>query len=250
MNTFKVKHYKHLTFLFFLSFINNILAKACNFDVKVKQILLNEGFHRNITYGIHFDTENNANRWFYKDCIVGLDQLLPAGVYANPDELSDLRRMGKLNALPKNPINIELPTEQSEPSGIYILGKLSGDRVDLWIPVHARYHQAVTGGGTARNEIEAPTLYIRCPDQRLDMCEKHVSKSLSFLCNGGSKEQCSWRVLPYTMLTDTLIWNVPVGDLNQYYLVGIGTGLVVVVGSLYLLNTIHEYNLAAKRKRL
>lgn len=237
-----------ITLIFLLSFISEILTNSCDFDVKVKQDLLNEGFHRNITYEIVFDTTENSNGMSLKNCIVALEQVLPAGVYVNPDELSDLRRIGKINALPRNRVNIELPTEHSEPNTVYILGKLIHNEVNIWIPVHARYHQAVTGGGMARNEVGAPSIYLRCPDQRLDMCGGPVPKTLSFLCNG-VKEKCSWKDIPYSMLTDTLVWQVPVGNLDHYYLVGIGTGLVVVVGSLYLLNAVHEYNIAAKRKR-
>lgn len=49
-------------------------------------------FYRNITYGIVFNSDDERERWLYNDCIVGVDQTLPAGVFVNPDELSDLRR--------------------------------------------------------------------------------------------------------------------------------------------------------------
>lgn len=53
----------------------------------------------------------------------------------------------QLNALPKNPINIELPAELSSPNTVYMTGKVVDGRAELWLPVHARYHQAVAGGG-------------------------------------------------------------------------------------------------------
>ncbi|XP_073956954.1 phosphatidylinositol-glycan biosynthesis class X protein-like isoform X1 [Choristoneura fumiferana] len=174
-------------------------SNSCSFDIKVKQTLRNEGFHRNITYGIVFNSDANRDSWPLRDCIIGLDQTLPPGVYANPDELGDLRRAGKLNVIPKTRINTELPAEQSTSSSVYIIGEVTDDKAYLWMPVHARYHQAVPGGGMARNEIHAPRLFLRCADGRLARC---AGAAISFLCNGGSRDQCSWRELPYTLVNN------------------------------------------------
>lgn len=43
-----------------------------------------------------FDQESNNERWLYEDCLVGVSQELPSGVFANPDELGDLRRNNKV----------------------------------------------------------------------------------------------------------------------------------------------------------
>ncbi|XP_063826011.1 phosphatidylinositol-glycan biosynthesis class X protein [Ostrinia nubilalis] len=224
-----------------LYFTTHVSAKkSCDFNIKVQQNLLNEGFHRNITYGIVFNTDKEEDVWLYRGCIVALDQPLPPGVYLNPDELNEFRRIKKLNAVTKNRINIELPTEESESSNVYIFGRIKQDKAYLWLPVHARYHKAVKGGGTARNTVKSPKLYLRCPDQRLDVCDKALSPD-TFLCNGSSKEKCSWKQIPFTMVTEPLIWDVPVGDLDHYYTVAVGTGLVVVMGSVYLLQAAHEY---------
>ncbi|KAM3962610.1 phosphatidylinositol glycan anchor biosynthesis class X [Aphomia sociella] len=236
--------------LLFLSFIYEISCNPCEFNVKLEQIIHNEGFHRNITYSVIFHHEQNANKGLYKDCIIGLEQTLPAGVYTSPDELGDLRRTNRLNAIPRNRVNIELPAEISEPSAVYIMDVVRDNRAYLWLPVHARYHQAVPGGGTARNEIVAPKLFLRCPDQRLNSCNKDISASTSFLCNGSSKEKCTWKVIPYTVMSDTLIWDVPVGDTDQYYVVAAGTAIVILIGSLYLLKTIHEYKVKERKKML
>ncbi|XP_073956956.1 phosphatidylinositol-glycan biosynthesis class X protein-like isoform X2 [Choristoneura fumiferana] len=157
------------------------------------------GRFRNITYGIVFNSDANRDSWPLRDCIIGLDQTLPPGVYANPDELGDLRRAGKLNVIPKTRINTELPAEQSTSSSVYIIGEVTDDKAYLWMPVHARYHQAVPGGGMARNEIHAPRLFLRCADGRLARC---AGAAISFLCNGGSRDQCSWRELPYTLVNN------------------------------------------------
>ncbi|KAL4708001.1 hypothetical protein ACJJTC_010617 [Scirpophaga incertulas] len=196
------------------------IESACSFTVHLSQILHNEGFHRNITYEIVFDSDE-VNDWIKHDCLIALDQTLPAGVYANPDELSDFRRSNKLNAIPKNRINVELPAEQSDESSVYIINMVSEDKVNLWLPVHSRYHQAVRGGGYARNRIGPPKIYLRCPDLNLDACGSKITPFVTFLCNGG-REKCGWKEITYTMTTDSLIWDVPVGNLDHYYFVAAG----------------------------
>ncbi|CAH0751235.1 unnamed protein product [Diatraea saccharalis] len=163
------------------------------------QTLQNEGFHRNISYGILFYIDYESEDWINNNCIIALDQTLPPGVYVNPDELSELRRINALNAVPKNRVSVELTTEQSEESSVCIIGLVSESKVDLWLPVHARYHEAVTGGGMARNKIEPPTIYLRCSDQRFDVCGKPIPLSVTFLCKGDSRDKCSWREIPYDM---------------------------------------------------
>ncbi|PZC74894.1 phosphatidylinositol-glycan biosynthesis class X protein [Helicoverpa zea] len=230
-----------ICFLVFLCCFHYLSANACDFDVKLKQVLKNQGFHRNITYGIVFNSDEDQC-WLYKDCVIGLDQTLPHGVYANPDELSTLRRMRKLNAVPKNRINTELPAEHSYPTTTYITERIKDCKVYLWLPVHARYHLATPGGGMARNTIGPPKLYLRCPDERLEMCNKDAAR-VNFLCNGSSKEKCSWKELPYTLLTDTLVWPIPIGNMEHLHAISIGTAVVVAVGSLYLIKAIHEHKL-------
>ncbi|XP_013193413.1 phosphatidylinositol-glycan biosynthesis class X protein [Amyelois transitella] len=230
-----------------LSVTSGFTSNSCNFNAKLKQTLLNEGFHRNITYGIVFESDNDGDRWLYEDCTVSLEQVLPSGVFVNPDELGEFQRTHKLNAIPRGRVNIELPASQSRPSVVYLMGTVVQSKVTLWLPVHARYHHAVSGGGNARNWIEPPRLFLRCTDRRLELCNRKLTTS-SFLCNGSSKEKCSWMKVPFIALTNTLIWDVPVGNTNHYYLVALGTTLVIVVGSLHLMSTIHEYKVRARRK--
>ncbi|XP_053609484.1 phosphatidylinositol-glycan biosynthesis class X protein-like [Plodia interpunctella] len=230
-----------------LSFISAVSSISCKFNVKAKQALLNEGFHRNITYRIVFNSENDKDRWLYEDCMVSLEQTLPPGVFANPDELGELRRTHRLNAIPKNRVNVELPASQSQPSTVFVMGSVVQSKVSLWLPVHARYHHAKSGGGTQRNRIDPPRLFLRCADRRLELCAR--APSASFLCNGSSRENCSWMLVPFLSLTDSLIWDVPVGNSDSYYMVAIGTAFVIFIGATHLLKAIHEYKLRARMKR-
>ncbi|XP_075978242.1 phosphatidylinositol glycan anchor biosynthesis class X [Anticarsia gemmatalis] len=236
-------HNKHLT-VFFIGFglLSSIGGlSACKFSVVINQELSLEGFHRNLTYKITIGTlvnEASPQVFPYTDCVIGLFQSLPSGIYTNNDELSELKRVNRLNAISKK-TNIELPADQAEPLNAYIVKKLYGPKTTTWLPVHARYHRASVGGGYALNDIEPPQLYMRCPDNRLDVCEQPF-KPAKFLCN--AREKCSWKEIPFQLYSDTpLTWSVPVGDLNHYYTVAVVTGTTVTLGSLYLLLTLINF---------
>ncbi|GBP36647.1 Phosphatidylinositol-glycan biosynthesis class X protein [Eumeta japonica] len=216
-----------------------LTSTTCDFGVKMKQILLNEGFHRNITYEILFQDNTQIENWLYS-CIIGLDQPIPSGVYVNPDELGDLRRTNRMNAFPKNKVNVELVAAQASSSSVYVIGKVIENKLHLWIPIHARYHHAIVGGGMVRNEISPPKLYIRCIDDRLSMCKDVPVPDGSLFCSN-DKENCDWLQMPYNLLTKSIVWEVPVGNLDHYYIAAVGTTMVIIVGSLYILKIIHEY---------
>lgn len=212
---------------------------SCDFNVRLTQTLRNEGFHRNITYEIVFNADEDKPRRELLGCVVGLHQELPAGVFANPDELEELKQANKLFVVSQNVINIELPADQSNPSNLHIMGRVTDDQAHLWLPVHARYYQATSGGGMARNEIYPPRVHLYCPE--LLRCDGPTTPMI-FTCEDEPKN-CwnSYKELPYTVLTDTLIWEVPVGNTQYYYAVAGATALVVVAGSLYLLKSVHQY---------
>ncbi|KAG7308916.1 hypothetical protein JYU34_006187 [Plutella xylostella] len=219
-------------------------SNSCSFSVKIKQILHNEGFHsffRNLTYNIEFLDEEDEPKPLFRSCVVGLDQTLPAGVFANPDELGDLRRVNKVNAIPKNPVNIESSAEQSSPTSVYVVGKVLGAHVNLWMPVHARYHKAAAGGGQTRTTLPPPRLHLKCPDARLDACDPAVARPVTFLCSSSLKDKCNWKEIQYVMITDTPFWDVPIGNTDHYRVVSIGTALVITVGSMYVLKAILDY---------
>lgn len=226
----------------FLLFSSYVCLSDAQFSVHIEQNLRWDGFHRNMTYDITFilfSNEELPSKWPYPDCVIGLHQPLPAGIYANPDELNDLRRSHRLNAITKK-TNIELPAEQSEPNMVYVVKKTATGKIRTWIPLHARYHRAVRFGGYVLNEIEAPKLFMRCPDEKLDNFKEPLTPA-KILCTGDSKK-CNWKEVPVFMNNKMPIkWHVPVGDLNHYYPVAVVTAAAVVIGSVFLILSIDEY---------
>ncbi|OWR49453.1 hypothetical protein KGM_206296 [Danaus plexippus plexippus] len=72
--------------LYVLCFLN-IRGEKCNLNVKVEQTLKNIGFHRILNYTISLPSEDEFSKWLYDDCLIGIEQTLPAGLYASPDEV-------------------------------------------------------------------------------------------------------------------------------------------------------------------
>ncbi|XP_069359439.1 uncharacterized protein PIG-X isoform X3 [Maniola hyperantus] len=174
-----------------LLFLREIEGKNCNFNVQVEQKLLNEGFHRNLSINIDFASDNEEERWLYEDCMVGIEQTLPAGVYASPDEINDNGCKNLIHAIFKTPVNTELPAQKSEPLIIHLLSKVRDYRTHVYIPVHARYHHAAAGGGpkrdtsteavpdVSRQEAEQMRQPVPAGDQRQQLlCQRSLQRNM------------------------------------------------------------------------
>ncbi|XP_046965873.1 phosphatidylinositol-glycan biosynthesis class X protein-like isoform X2 [Vanessa cardui] len=203
----------------------------------------------NLSYYIDFTSDDEEEKLTYEDCVVGLEQILPAGVYASHDEIKDKRSKELIDTIFQTPVNIELPANNASPIRVQLFSIVKGGKIHIYIPVHARYHRAKKGGGTVRNIIPSPELYVMCSDKRLDVCDFPADGPENNFCKKDvSKELCPWKQIPATMVTDTLFLDVPIGNIDHYYMVAWGTTVVIVVGSLYLLKTIHRYKVDTEKK--
>ncbi|XP_072948954.1 phosphatidylinositol-glycan biosynthesis class X protein [Epargyreus clarus] len=243
--------YTYLLSLLILSLPNSADShNFCNFTMTVRQHLYNNGFHRNLTYKLVFENHSDDNSgtqyYLYDACVLGIQQRLPAGLFVNPDELSDLRRAEKLTAFPNNGVNIEVPAEYAQPFNAYIFTQVSYSKVETWLPVHARYHRAVKGGGFAHNELGAPSVFIRCPDHRMEECDMPM-KTKTYLCEK-DPDRCLWKEIIPKMLNKPLDWPVPVGNLEHYYITAGLTLVAVLIASMWLIKAIHEHKVAYRQR--
>ncbi|XP_033156137.1 uncharacterized protein LOC117138277 isoform X2 [Drosophila mauritiana] len=92
------------------------------------------GMHRTLNYRLRFDIPLVG-----KDCEYVLLQDLPASVYISTDELDDLQRLKRLNAIYPKFVNIEVATERAQPFSVLLRGtpKITES---LALPLHFRYH--------------------------------------------------------------------------------------------------------------
>ncbi|XP_067630097.1 uncharacterized protein PIG-X isoform X2 [Eurosta solidaginis] len=139
-------------------------------DVPVKPIvgmhLTDTGLHRELSYSVQFSDILHG-----KDCEYILEQLLPAGVYISVDQLNDLKRLKKLNAMYPPFVDIELPTEKSKAFTILLKGIPQHLEV-IKLPLHYRYHApSKKSNKLVPVEIPIPKLYIKCVAQEADSIE-------------------------------------------------------------------------------
>lgn len=229
-----------ILFVLFAFPYSSISKKKCNFNVELQQNLHNTGFHRNMTYIVSFHDDYEI--WLNQNCVMALEQELPPGVYAHPNELVNLRKRNKANIFLKKHVDIEALAEESTNSYVYIISKVLKNKIYVYLPLHGRYHAARQGGGTVKNYFESPTLYLRCPDNRLHDCRDILPNAVSFLCYDKSKKSCDWKQIPYISLSEAIQWEVPVGNTDSTYMVLAGTYLAILTGTFFILDSLRVYN--------
>ncbi|XP_053962209.1 uncharacterized protein LOC128865854 [Anastrepha ludens] len=168
--------------------------------------LSDSGMHRELFYSVQF-----ANTLTNKKCEYVLDQLLPAGVYINVDQLDDLKRLQKLNAIYPPFIDIESPTEKSKSFTVLLKG-IPHPTDNIKLPLHYRYHAPSKNHNKfATVEIPIPKLYIKCDthdggsiDELLETASKY-----QFCLNKGS-------IKFVTQLSENESSSVPTTNLEVY----------------------------------
>lgn len=193
------------------------------------------GFHRELYYTIYFDYPIAG-----KDCEFYLEQEFPSSVYINTDQLENLKRLGKFNGVFPKFIDVEIPTEKAEGFKVLLYGmpKITGS---VSLPVHFRYHSPRNGGGYKTVEIDSPTFYFRCPDEKFESWGI-TNASLSNYCLNKNDfvetdeifgENCDWKQIEYQLIlkNNGLRADIPIGDENIRKLVLYLTVAVSWIGS-------------------
>ncbi|XP_036331719.1 uncharacterized protein LOC118743259 [Rhagoletis pomonella] len=141
------------------------------------------GMHRELFYLVQF-----ANSLSDKKCEYILEQQLPAGVYISVDQLDDLKRLMKLNAIYPPFVDIELSTEKSKSFTVLLKGTPQPtDNIKL--PIHYRYHAPSKNHNKfATVEIPIPKLYIKCDTYESESIEEllETASKYKFCLNEGS----------------------------------------------------------------
>ncbi|XP_047503436.1 uncharacterized protein LOC125048674 [Pieris napi] len=233
MNTFNLHFILKCCCILLFLFVYNATTTSCNFNIKLIQTLHNEGFHRNITYDIDYGAYD-GNKDFYEDCSVGLEQVLPAGLFASPDELEELRY--KTRTIFKSKVDVEISAELASPITVHLLGTVQSHKTFLSLPVHARYHKSVAGGGYVSVDIPPPLLYINCGPKKFGKCSGE--SLVNSFCPKNLQYKCPWIQVPVGGGAP-LSWKIPRGNTQHHNLVWFGTVAVVCFGSLYILKEIH-----------
>ncbi|XP_031641220.1 phosphatidylinositol-glycan biosynthesis class X protein [Contarinia nasturtii] len=173
-------------------------------NAKLTVQLKSSGFHRDLEYAVVFpDLQAKQHTFLIK-------QPLPASVYVSTDQLDDLSRFDKINYFIDKPfIDIEKPTEKSEPFHIHLFGTTAFLQT-ISLPVHFRYHQPGKKSFVTVN-ITYPELYVEVNE---DVPIPNDSKTTWMLCKD-LRHRCKYIQVEYDNFSrKSLSANIPIGNAN------------------------------------
>lgn len=214
-------------------------AEECEIEVDLTRHIENEGFHREL----HASVEILTNYSIFSECILVQREVMPAGVYVNPDELAELQRSGQLAGCVGADVNTEAPKETSDPLEVFIYytlkqvgNKLSGSVI---LPFHLRYHNPLPAGGDVDVLLDSPSLLLKCNPPSECFSD---GVTVAAPCIPCSSEKCYWNDIPYKTDSHSISLKVPVGSVNQYYTVLVCTLVTTCAGSLYIIKLLATYH--------
>ncbi|GLH12888.1 Uncharacterized protein GBIM_17548 [Gryllus bimaculatus] len=147
---------------------------------------------------LHSSVEITTNQSFFSDCVIIQRELMPSGLYVNPDELADLQRTGQVSGCVSSEVDTEAAKETAQSHEVFIyytlkqLGsKLTGNFV---LPFHLRYHKPLPMGGEEEVVLEAPAILLKC--NPIPSCLKSKQNMLA-PCIPCSPEKCKWTNISY-----------------------------------------------------
>lgn len=211
--------------------------EVCEIHATIIRRIENEGFHRDIHSLVEIVT-GYSTPW--GDCMVILEESMPSGLYINPDQLSDLRHFGQVQACPVGMVDIEAPEKDSLPHSVHVYSSLNRTEnllsASLTLPFHIRYHSPIPHGGYSTVRLGAPSLLLNC--QNGMQCVQ--GKRIHAPCRPCSRELCQWVNLAYKTNSPSISLPVPVGNSSHHVLVIIVTLLVTCAGCFYILSAIAD----------
>ncbi|KAI8118959.1 hypothetical protein FF38_10221 [Lucilia cuprina] len=207
--------------------------------------LTDAGFHRYLIYTVQFDYPLAG-----KECEYVLKQHLPASVYVSVDQLDDLKRLKKLDAIYPSFVDIEKPTEQSKPFEVFLKGvpKIT-DTITL--PIHFRYHAPNDESSSVSVDIKTPTMFINCPKHEQNLLENelhiepntlycldekvpYIKESTSHQTLAKWNEPCNWKYVKVDVkIKSPLRAEIPVGNERAFPPILYATIIVSWIVSLW-----------------
>ncbi|KAF7280590.1 hypothetical protein GWI33_005717 [Rhynchophorus ferrugineus] len=217
--------------------ITYVQTKDCtDLNIAIYQKIERLGFHREINWLIephYIDYE----LWDESSCQLALMLDVLPEMYVDPDQIDDLRRLRKLNAIINGDVNIELPAHQALKHKVYIYlnHSNSNDKLIVTLPIHLRYQKSHFGG-FGKAYLNKVNLLVTCIKSTYNIC--NTVTTIIGPKNLNEMETAPWSNISYISDFDVVELLVPIGDLNHYPLVAIVTCVLGCVGCIYLLSII------------
>ncbi|XP_050474253.1 phosphatidylinositol-glycan biosynthesis class X protein-like isoform X2 [Bombus huntii] len=209
----------------FYILILKIVVSCDKLDARVSLKVQGTGFHRDLIYQVHIDQ-------FIEECYVAIYLQLPSALYANVNELTNLRRLGISTACVNGEADIELFAEEAQTQTVTICSNLSRAECALKVSIHQRYQHANDSNKYMNITLPNPTLLLGCKKRIKDY---RVSKL--DLCSPCVEIVPKWREIPYIMDKEN-VWTIPVGETTMLLVVTSITFSLTILCTLCLIQTI------------
>ncbi|XP_071858978.1 uncharacterized protein isoform X2 [Bombus fervidus] len=178
-----------------------------------------------LIYEVHVDQ-------FIEECYVAIYLQLPSALYANVNELTNLRRLGISTVCVNGETDIELFAEEAQIQTVTICSRLIRTGCTLKVPIHQRYQYANDSNKYVNVTLPNPTLLLGCKERIKDY---RVSKL--DLCSPCVEIVPKWREIPYIVDKEN-VWTIPVGETTMSLVVTGTTFSLIIICTIYLIQTI------------
>ncbi|XP_053392778.1 phosphatidylinositol-glycan biosynthesis class X protein-like isoform X2 [Mercenaria mercenaria] len=174
-------------------------------------------------------------------CFLMFTETIPSGAYVDPDQINSLKPYGGPDVLLSSPVDVEKPEIESTEFQGHVFSNLSrvGDKLtsSYRLPVHLRYH-GISDQDYTTVTFTNPEVSVRCVNKKLGMphygYHGDIVKQKSEMCSSSSKILCDWIVIHYDAEKKDISVEVPVGKVEHYILVTVGTMVTTLSACIFL----------------
>ncbi|XP_068135257.1 phosphatidylinositol-glycan biosynthesis class X protein [Hyperolius riggenbachi] len=208
-------------------------------ELKVERQLLKNGFHRDLITRVSiqgFAEQVNS-------CRIVLRESIPSGLFVDPYQLSSLQQQNLTEAVLLTSVDVEAPEYLSTAHTALVYMRPDDTCSNCYIstvPVHARYHRPSSHTHQVSVHLQNPQLLIRCSKEFLQSgCPNHLLVEAP--CGTFNGKQFQWLDVPYTMVKENPVVQVPVGIAQHSPAVCIVTVAVTLICTGMLLTAISKH---------
>uniref|UniRef100_A0A146M4Y8 Phosphatidylinositol-glycan biosynthesis class X protein n=1 Tax=Lygus hesperus TaxID=30085 RepID=A0A146M4Y8_LYGHE len=216
----------------------SVVNDDCPFVFNVERTIKNQGFHRNVDYYFELISVSEMS-----ECHVCVKQAIPLGLYVNKDQITEMVRLGKIEATVDGSVDIEAPADKATPHDVYFHVELTLGfntmNATVTLPVHTRYHSARKDGGLEEAVLLDPEVLLSCSSIPEQCKNPGVSgeKQYPTTCPviNDRSDYFAVKYATRDKLSEILI---PVGNSSHYEIVQLFTFVVTWVGSKFIYYTL------------
>lgn len=214
-------------------------ATCLHLNVSITQKIENLGFHRTLNWLV--ESHNlDAATWLNNTCKLALRLDVGQGMFVNPDQVDDLQRLGKLDALIDGSVDVEAPAHLATRHTVFIYLNQTDilTQTTIKLPIHLRYQRPLLGGH-GKVILSKPALLVHCSETNNVICGKDVVVSAPKSSKELNEIQL-WKNLTYKAHFDEMELLVPIGNLDDYGVVAVVSCILGCAGCIYLLSLMRQ----------